>query len=216
MTGASYVVVGDSQAEGLMLPTALPRVLGDRLVVGLDRRGYSSRRLLDENVIATALGSAAANDAALLIFAGGNDPIPDTPEKLAIYRDTLLDIVRAAAEKSARTGVAIDMKWFGPVFALHDYDDRQHPAVARAQRAILGSSDVRRTIASVPGARVTVRWIDSQPLTRDLARETNVHLTAAGYAKYAERAVSRIEGGGWGPLVAAAAGYVLWRASRAS
>ena len=47
----SFVVVGDSQAEGLLLPSALPALLGDRLVGSHDHRGWSSRRLLDDGAI---------------------------------------------------------------------------------------------------------------------------------------------------------------------
>lgn len=200
-----YVVTGDSQAEGLLAPNALPSVLGAKLVGAFDHRGWSSRRLLDEGAIDEAARRAARDGATLVVFAGGNDPIPDTPAILSSYKHTLLDILRRAASLGVRKLI-----WFGPVFALHEYDREQHPEVAGAQRLIFGSSDART--AARP---MTIRWIDSQPLTRDLARESNVHLTAAGYRTYAERAARAVEGGGGLGLAALAAlAYLGWRTAR--
>lgn len=201
-----YVVVGDSQAEGLLMPGALPAVLGDRLVGSHDHRGWSSRRMLDDGAILEAASHAARVGATLVVVAGGNDPIPETPGVLASYKATLLDILRLAAREGVRRLV-----WFGPVFARTEYDGRQHPQVAIAQRAILSSREGRAA-----AGRMSTRWIDSQPLTRDLARAENVHLTADGYARYAERVAASLDAAGG--LVAffgvALVGYVAWRAVR--
>jgi lysophospholipase L1-like esterase len=201
-----YVVVGDSQAEGLLMSNALPAVLGTKLVGSFDRRGWSSRRLLDDGAIAEAAARAASAGATLMIVAGGNDPIPDTSGVLASYKATLLEILRAASAAGVRR-----LLWFGPVFARTEYDAVQHPQVATAQRAILGSSEARAA-----AGRMAVKWIDSQPLTRDLAREENVHLTADGYRVYAER-VAKAAGGGGGLVTLAAlalVGYAGYRAVR--
>lgn len=208
-----YVVTGDSQAEGLMSP--LRASLGARLVGAYDHRGWSSRRLLDEGAIQTAAGTAAANGATMVVVAGGNDPIPDTPTSLEAYKQTLLEILRTVARKSAATSQPIKLVWFGPVFALHEYDETQHPAVARAQRAILNSSEAARAVREIPGAQLSWRWVDSQPLTRDLARVSNVHLTADGYRTYARRVIGQVEGGGLvGLALLGAVGYGVWRATR--
>lgn len=209
-----WVVVGDSQAEGLLYPNALPAILGADLIGLHDRRGWSSRRLLDDGAIDEAASHAARDGAKLVIVAGGNDPIPDTSEKLRLYKNTLLEILRQLSDISARAHAPLSVTWFGPVYALHEYDAVQHPQIAAAQRAIFGSSEARAALASAPGSRVSFRWVDSQPLTRDLARVENVHLTADGYRTYAERVVRAAGGGGGGLLglaLLAGAGYAGWR-----
>lgn len=212
-----YVVVGDSQAEGVLLRNAMPALLGSDLVGSYDHRGWSSARLLADGAIATAAGRAAATGAKILIFSGGNDEnVLDTPEAFARYRETLLDIVRVIARKSANAGVPLSVVWFGPVFALEPRNATQHPETARAMRLVLTTSDVQRAVAEVPGAQVSLRWVDSQPLTRDLARVENVHLTADNYTRYAERALSAASSsvGVFGMLFVGLAAYAGWRAWR--
>lgn len=207
-----YVVAGDSQAEGLLAASALPAVLD--VVRGLDHRGWSSARLLSDGVISTAAGIAAANDATLLLFSGGNDnDVLASTESFDRYRGTLLDIVRTLARKSVATGRPIKVVWFGPVYAKEPWNARQHPAAARAMRTVLTSAEARRLVRA-DGAQLDLRWVDSQPLTRDLAREENVHLTPNGYRIFAERVKKTVEGGGGGllPLALLAAGaYAAWR-----
>lgn len=209
-----YVVVGDSQAEGLLLPSAMPTILGDRLVRGIEHRGWSSARLLSDGAISTAAGVAAANDATLLIFSGGNDnDVLASTEEFNRYKNTLLDIVRTLARKSAATGRPLDVVWFGPVYALEPWNARQHPATARAMSTVLRSSEAQR-VAKEGGSQLSLRWIDSQPLTSDLARPENVHLTANGYRIYADRAIRAVESGigGIGMLIIAGGlGYWAWR-----
>lgn len=209
----SYVVVGDSQAEGLGMSVALPRALGDNLVEVFDRRGASTRNLVDSGAMALAAGSAANHDATVLVFAGGNDnDVMESAASLSRYKDALADALRVFARKSAAAGKPLRVIWFGPVFAREEWNARQHPQAARAQAAFFGSSEARRAIAEVPMANVSVRWVDSQPLTRDLARPENVHLSADGYRVFADRVVGAVEGGGAFMLIlAAAAGYAGWR-----
>lgn len=208
-----YVVVGDSQAEGLGMNVALPSVLGDRLVRVHDHRGFSTARLLNEGPLATAAGDAAEHDATLLIFAGGNDnDVLESSTSRERYKQTLLAAVKAVARKSANAGKHINVVWFGPVFARERWNALQHPQAQQVQASVLRSSAVRTAIAEVPGASVSVRWVDSFPLTRDLAREENVHLTADGYRTYADRAVRAVEGGSiFGVALAAGAAYAGWR-----
>lgn len=211
-----YVVVGDSQAEGILFSNALPALLGDDLVGQYDHRGWSSARLLSDGAIATAAARAAAQDATLLIFAGGNDnDVLATGSRTDQYRQTLRDIVKTIARKSAAAGVTIRVVWFGPVFALEPWNAEQHPQAQRVQRSALSPSAVRRDVAEIPGASVSLRWIDSFPLTRDLARPDNVHLTAANYRIFAERALHAASGGGTGKLaltaLAAVGGWWAWR-----
>jgi hypothetical protein len=208
-----YVVVGDSQAEGILFPGAMPTLLGDRLVRGFDHRGWSSARLLRDGAINTAAGVAGENDATLLIFSGGNDNnVLESAETFDAYKHTLLDIVRALARKSAAMGRPLKVVWFGPVYALEPANARQHPATARAMSTVLRSSEAQR-VAKEGGSQLSLRWVDSQPLTSDLARPENVHLTAHGYRIYAERALRAVEGaaGGFGlVLLAAGLGYLGW------
>jgi lysophospholipase L1-like esterase len=208
-----YVVVGDSQAEGLGMSVALPRVLGDDLVRIEGHPGFSTEAL--RGAISTAAGVAANNDATLLIFSGGNDNnVLASAESLERYKNVILETVRTIARKSATTGKAIKVIWFGPAFALQAWNARMHPQAQQAQRSILGSSAVSRAIAEETGARVSIRWVDLFPLTRDLAREEDVHLTADGYRTLAPRVVSAAESGGGGILglaLAAGAAYVGWR-----
>lgn len=209
-----YVVVGDSQAEGLLSPNALPALLGDRLVRGIDHRGWSSARLLSDGAVSTAAGVAAANDATLLIFSGGNDnDVLASTENFNRYRDTLLDIVRTLARKSAASGEPLKVVWFGPVYALEPWNARQHPAAARAMATVLRSAEAQR-IAKEGGSQLSLRWVDSQPLTRDLARPENVHLTAPGYRIYGDRAIRAVESGVGGlgiVVILAGLGYWGWR-----
>lgn len=211
-----YVVVGDSQAEGILFANALPALLGDDLVGQYDHRGWSSARLLSDGAIATAAARAADQDATLLVFAGGNDNnVLASAESEARYRQTLRDIVKTIARKSAAAGVTIRVVWFGPVFALEPWNAEQHPQAQRVQRSALSPSAVRRDVAEIPGASVSLRWIDSFPLTRDLARVENVHLTAADYRVFAERALHAASGGGAGSLLmlgfGLGAGWWAWR-----
>jgi len=214
MTG--YVVVGDSQSEGLLFRNALPDLLAGQLVAGFDHRGWSSGRLLREGAIGEAADAALRAGATLLIFSGGNDTAGSSS-----YPETLLDIVRALATKSARAGRPLRVVWFGPVFARIAPDREQHPATARAMASVLGSAEARAA-AEVPGGRLSLRWVDSQPLTADLAREENVHLDAAGYRTFASRVLRAVggepgtaaAGGAAVLLLAAGLGYLLWRGGR--
>jgi len=216
MSEARYVVVGDSQSEGLLFPRALPDLLGPRLVAGFDHRGWSSSRLLRDGAIGQAADAALAAGASLLLFSGGNDTAGASG-----YPDTLLDIVRALATKSARAGRPLRVVWFGPVFAAVSPDNEQHPATARAMASVLGSAEARQA-AEVPGSGLSLRWIDSQPLTRDLAREENVHLDAAGYRTFGSRVLRAVEGtsttaaagGAAALLLAVGLGYWLLRGGR--
>lgn len=210
-----YVVVGDSQAEGLLFGVALPAILGDELVGRYDHRGWSSARMLSDGAIQTAAGRAVSEDATLLIFAGGNDNA-STAENADRYRATLRDIVKTIARKSAAAGgQTIKVVWFGPVFARAPGDAVQHPQVRAVQRSALSPSSVRQAVAEVPGASVSWRWVDSFPLTRDLARVENVHLTADGYRIFAERVLHSVAGGGGSSLLmlglAVGGGWWAWK-----
>lgn len=203
---SSYVVVGDSQAEGLLFRVALPAKLGDRLAGGYDHRGWSTSRLLREGAIGEAADAALARNAKLLIFSGGNDnDVLATPANLDRYKNTLLDVVGALARKSAAAGRPLEVVWFGPVFARIAPDSEQHPATAQAMRTILATSEAQAR-AREGGSRLSVRWVDSQPLTRDLAREENVHLTSDGYGTFADRVLNTVEGAG---AAAAGAGFAV-------
>ena len=97
----------------------------------------------------------------VVLVTGGNDD-PDSSALPGTVRATALNVL----ERGAR------LVWVGPVHAKVQPDAQVHPRTAAIHRAALP-----------PG----VRWIDAAPLTRDLARSTNVHLDRAGYATYAQR-----------------------------
>lgn len=134
-----------------------------------DRRGYSTRRLRDEVLpsVPIALGDT------VVIVTGGNDD----PES-----STLSEVVRTTVERLQRAvGVTGKIYWVGPVAARVQPDAQVHPRTAAVHRAAVAGK-----------SRTT--WIDAQPLTRDLARSTNVHLDAAGYRIYAERLAKAMQG----------------------
>lgn len=189
-----YGVAGDSQAQGLLLDGALPRLLGEALVSRHPHPGWSTRRLRDEGMIGAALrelARAPATRRVLLVVAGGNDTPPTTATAQARYRELLL----AVADDARNAGV--ELVWIGPVFARVSPDAAQHPLVANAQRAAFDGS--------------SVRWIDAQPLTRDLARDDNVHLATADYGVFAERVKGQLEGsGGGGLLLLSVLGLGAW------
>lgn len=207
-----YVVVGDSQAEGLLEAGALSAVLD--VVRGFPHRGWSSARLLADGAISNAAGVAAAEDATLLIFSGGNDnEVLASTEAFDRYKNTLLDIVRTLARKSVVTGRPLRVVWFGPVAAREPRNARQHPQTARAMGSVLNSTTARRLMRE-NGAQLELRWVDAQPLTRDLAREENVHFTGAGYRVFSERVRRTLEEGAASifPLLLFATGvYAAWR-----
>ena len=131
-----------------------------------DHRGWSTRRLRDE---ALAEVLATNPDAILLITGGNDDPTASTyPE-----------VVRSTA--TAFTSRGAKLYWVGPVFARVSPDSGVHPQVATAMRNNLSGKS-------------RVVFIDAQPLTRDLARTTNVHLTSEGYRTYAQRLLKTIGG----------------------
>jgi hypothetical protein len=138
-----------------------------------DHRGYSTRRLRDE-VLPTL--RIAPGDT-VVVVTGGNDD-PDSAQ--------LPEIVRSTAERLERAvGSSGRVFWVGPVFARVLPDATVHPRTAAVHRAAVAG-------------KARVSWIDAQPLTRDLARSTNVHLDAAGYREYAERLMRAMQSSGSG------------------
>lgn len=124
-----------------------------------DRRGYSTRRLRDEVLPTLPL---RADDVVVLVTGGNDDP----------DSSALPEVVRTTVERITRSGARLF--WVGPVAAKVQPDAQVHPRTAAVHRA------------NVSG-KPNVTWIDAQPLTRDLARSSNVHLDAAGYRLYAQR-----------------------------
>lgn len=156
-----------------------------------DHRGYSTARLRDE--VLPTLGLRAGDT--VVIVTGGNDD-PDNAALPEIVRTTL-------ARLEGAVGASGRVFWVGPVYAKVIPDANEHPRTAAIHRA---------QVVGKAGAT----WIDAQPLTRDLARTTNVHLDAAGYRSYAARLTSAMRDGGGGLGVAALAlaafaGAYLWR-----
>lgn len=144
-------------------------VLGDSQAEGLapflrasgftviDRRGWSTARLRGE------LGAILARRPELVVLVTGGNDDPDAPG----YAELLRGIVAQVRASGAKLVVV------GPVFAKVQPDAQVHPRTAAKIRAALAGT----------GAT----FIDAQPLTRDLARDSNVHLDRAGYAVYAAR-----------------------------
>lgn len=125
----------------------------------------------------------------VVLVTGGNDD-PESSALPGTVRATAADVL----ERGAR------LVWVGPVFAKVAPDDRVHPRTAAIHRAALP-----------PG----VRWIDAAPLTRDLARTTNVHLTSAGYRLYAQRLEAAMRGSGSAWLGLAALAALAYAGARA-
>jgi len=130
--------------------------------------------------------SALASPASTIVLVtGGNDNPLD--------RTALLDMGELA--RAAGKGFIV----VGPTFALTD-------DAARHDRA---RADIEAALRRKPG----VRFVDAYPMTRDLARPENVHLTAAGYGAYAGRLSAALATGmGFASLAGyALAGYALAR-----
>lgn len=135
------------------------------------------------------LPHALASDATdLLVVTGGND----TPRAGVA---AITELVRRALAAGKRVTVV------GPVFSLHQPEKDLHDAV---HYPLLDA-------ASRAGASI----IDAYPLTQDLARPENVHLTAANYRIYAQRiagALERRATTGLGILALVFVGaYAAWR-----
>lgn len=144
-------------------------------------RGYSTQRLRDE-VLPTV--PIAAGDVVVLVT-GGND----TPNA------NLSDVVRSTAQRIITKGAKLI--WVGPVFARVSPDDVVHPQV---------SEIMRRALAGKAG----VAFIDAQAMTRDLANDSNVHLTSASYARYAQRLAAAVGRSSSGALVFVALGVLAY------
>lgn len=135
-----------------------------------DRRGFSTRRLRDEVLPTLPL---RAGDT-VVVVTGGNDD-PDSPQ--------LSEAVRTTAERLLRAiGPSGRVFWVGPVAAKVLPDAVVHPRTAEVHRRALEG-------------KTGLTWIDAQPLTRDLARSTNVHLDREGYRAYAARIDAALRAG---------------------
>ena len=115
----------------------------------------------------------------VLVVTGGNDD-PLSPAAFA----RLVATTRAAGK-----GLVV----VGPVYALTS-DAPRH--------------DAARAALAAAAAQAGVPFIDAYPLTRDLARTTNVHL-GPGYPTYAARLAAALRGGGGGRAVVLALGLGL-------
>lgn len=179
----AVAIIGDSQAGGLEHP--LRRELsskGQEVVHAAHLNGGSTRRIIDEGLLAGALG---ARPSLLIVAAGGND----TSSSTASWGE-LLTIAR-------RAGVAV--VWVGPPAAVHN-------EVLDARRADISAAQ-RRFFATKTG----VRWISGRETASGLPRADEVHLTPAGYAVWGRRLAGSIAGSG-GLLAIGIAGLVLWGA----
>lgn len=119
----------------------------------------------------------------VVLVTGGNDD-PDSSALPGTVRATAADVLSRGAA----------LIWVGPVHAKVQPDAQVHPRTAAIHRAALP-----------PG----VRWIDAAPLTRDLARSTNVHLDRTGYRTYAARLEAAMRGSGSGLAYAGALALAL-------
>lgn len=131
---------------------------------------------------------ASSADAILLVTGGNDDPLNAT---------SLLDMVELA--RAAGKGLVV----VGPVFAVTDDGPRHDRARAALQSTLRGKA---------------ARFVDAYPMTRDLARPENVHLTASGYQRYASRLAAGLRSGGVSALalaIAFAGAYAIARALRA-
>jgi hypothetical protein len=126
----------------------------------------------------------ASSASTVLVVTGGNDDPLNT---------TTFDNGVARARSFGKSLIVV-----GPVFALTS-DAARHDRA----RVALGNAAQRNGL----------RFVDAYPLTRDLARTSNVHL-GPGYPTYAQRLAAAVKGGssGAGPIIAGAlAVLVAWR-----
>lgn len=112
-------------------------------------------------------GALESGAGRIVLVTGGNDDPLDVPA------------LRGMIERASSSGRALVV--VGPVYALTDDAARHDRARAELRAALRGT-------------RAT--WIDAYPLTRDLARPSNVHLTPAGYDAFARRLARRLRARG--------------------
>lgn len=148
-------------------------------------RGYSTARLRDEVLPSVPI---RAGDTVIFVT-GGND----TPNA------ALSDVVRSTAQRIITKGAKLI--WVGPVFAKVSPDRDVHPQV---------SEIMRRALSGKAG----VAFIDAQAMTRDLANDSNVHLTSASYARYAQRLAAAVGRSSSGVLVFVALGAIAYFVKR--
>jgi len=132
-----------------------------------------------------ALASSART---VLLITGGNDePGPGAR--------AVTDFVRAV-RAAGKTAIVV-----GPVFAIHEPEATSHNATREPLLAA----------ARAAGAKA----IDAYPLTRDLARSANVHLTAANYRIYGQRIVDAMKSSGvGGTILGIGLALLAWRMTR--
>jgi len=164
---------------------ALPEISRELHVVYANPQVGWTTRRTFNEALPAALTSTATT---ILLITGGND----TPGPGARAVTDFVNSVRAAGKRVIVVG---------PIFAIHEPEATNHAAVRGPLLAA----------ARAAGAKA----IDAFPLTTDLARASNVHLTTSNYVIYGRRLVSKIKSSGWGgTLLGLGLALLAWRLSR--
>jgi hypothetical protein len=164
---------------------ALPEIARELNVVHSNPQVGWTTRRTFNEALPAALASSATT---IIVITGGNDePGPGSR--------AVTDLVRAVRAAGKRAIIV------GPVFAIHQPEAGAHDIVRGPLLAA----------ARAAGAKA----IDAYPLTRDLARASNVHLTTANYTIYGRRIVSAMKSSGWGgTILGIGLALLAWRMTR--
>ncbi len=164
---------------------ALPELSRELHVVYANPQVGWTTRRTFNEALPAALASSATT---ILVITGGND----TPGPGARAVTDLVNAVKAAGKRAIVVG---------PIYAIHEPEATNHAAVRGPLLAA----------ARAAGAKA----IDAFPLTRDLARASNVHLTTANYVIYGRRLVTAMKSSGWGgTLLGIGLALLAWRFAR--
>jgi lysophospholipase L1-like esterase len=163
----TYIVLGDSQAGGLLqhLQEQM-RTRGFTPIGAAVHDGWSTSRFVEEQP-AVALGRLRPNVA--IIVLGGNDVASTAMARAGLGGD-IGRLVQQLRGGEAQPHII----WIGPAHSTEPGVQRRHEATADFQRAIMPT--------------LGVEWHDSEPMTSDLGHAPDgVHFTQVSYARWAAR-----------------------------
>lgn len=162
----TYILIGDSQAEGLLSHIReLMQARGFIMIGAATQSGWSTSRFVEAQS-AVALGTLRP-DVALFVL-GGNDSAGT-----AMARSVLAgDIGRLLQQ--LRTGGSPHVIWIGPAHSTNEGVNRRHEGVAVVQRAILPA--------------LGVEWHDGAAMTDDLGHAADgTHFPRTSLIRWAAR-----------------------------
>ena len=162
----TYLLIGDSQAEGL-LPYIHERMhaRGFTMVGAATHVGWKTARFVSEQA---AVALSRVNPDVVLVVLGGND-IATTASARAVLAE---DIRQFLAQ--IRSSSSPHIIWIGPAHSTDPNTSRRHEAVADVQSSMLPA--------------LGVEWHDGGPMTEDLGHAADgVHFPRTSLIRWADR-----------------------------